>query len=72
MTKYDDGDDGRDNDRNEDRNENDNSISGSGSNGLIFDPITMHCSCLGLEEEDWVTKTTALRPWHTIYICIVI
>ena len=43
MTNYDDGDE----DGNKHRNDNKNVASGSGSNVLIFDQITMPLSCGG-------------------------
>ena len=56
MAKYDHKYDEGDNDRNEDRNNEDNAV--PGSDGPIFNPITMPRSRLGIVEEDWVTTVT--------------
>ena len=48
MKNYDDGDD----DGNEDRNDDDNAASGSGSDGLVFDPITTPQSHRGGSGDD--------------------
>ena len=58
MTNHDD----VDNYGNEDKNDDNNAASGSGSDDLIFDLIGTPQSHLGLDEEDWATTTTALRP----------
>ena len=47
ITKYNNGEEVRDNDRNEDGNDNNNVTSGSGSDGLVFDPIATHWSHRG-------------------------
>ena len=57
MTNHND----RDDDRNEDENYDDNAASGSGSDGLIFDPIATPWSCLGLAEEDRAITEMAMQ-----------
>ena len=54
MTNYGDRDDDRDVNRNKDTNDDNNAVSRSGSDGLIFDPITTPWSC----EEDWAMTAT--------------
>ena len=50
IKNQDDGDDDRDNFGNEYRKKNANAASGSGSNGLIFNPIATPWSRLGIVE----------------------
>ena len=64
MTKYDD----RDNYGNKDGNNDDNSTVGSGSDGLIFDPITIPWSHIGLSDEDWATTAIVLQLCLTVYL----
>ena len=68
MTNHNNIDDNGYNDSNKDKHYNENSAYGSVSNGQIFNPVATPCSCLGLEEEDRVTNTTALQPWCLMYL----
>ena len=62
MKNHNNGYDSGYNNRNKDVNDNDNDASGLGSDGPIFDPITMLWSLLGLAEEDQGTMMMVLRP----------
>ena len=69
ITKYDDRDENVDNDKNRDKNDDENAAAGSGSDGLIFNPIMTTWSCGGGSgNDDKGAVATELRPWPTMYI----
>ena len=70
MANYNDGDDDGDDDRNEDvnedRNDDKNAASGSGSYGLMFEPITTPQSLRGSSDKDGNGTMDALQYISTL------
>ena len=67
MENYEDGDDDEDDDRKEDGNNDKNGASGSGYDGLIFNPITTPWSCGGGFFENGNNKEAVMN-----YICTLL
>ena len=71
MTNYNHGAGSRNNDRNEYIKDNDNAVLGSGSDGPIFNPITMHLPCgggLGGNDDGNATTDHYVSTTWTIYL----
>ena len=72
MTNYNDWDDDGENNGNEDRNDDNNATSGSGYNGLVFDPIGSCGGELGYDDNGDVNGSAAhyVSMRRTIYVTL--